>query len=422
MTVHTKSTEELTAEIKLLQQELHSLKILYNSATRESKQNEKDLTTEEEAFRYNNSRFELAVDAIDMAWWDMDVISGNVIFHKRKVEMLGFQPDEFHHYTDFTRLVHPDDYESAMNAMRNHLKGLAPNYEIEYRIRTFSGEYKWTYDLGTVVKRDSKGMPLKVIGFVMDITKRKLMELEIKNKNAELLKINAEKDKFFSIIAHDLRGPLGGLLEITKLMSNESLNLTEDQKNELFTVMSSSASNSFNLLENLLEWSGMLRGQIPFNPQTIQLLDLVNGCMKMFADSAHRKEIGLNTEIPVEIKVKADAHMLQTVIRNLVSNAIKFTRQGGQVSISARLDENKAVMVSVKDSGIGLTSELRNNLFRLDINTKRPGTNGEPSTGLGLQLCKEFIEKHGGEIWVESVIDQGSVFHFTIPSGAIQAN
>ncbi len=266
-----------------------------------------------------------------------------------------------------------------------------------------------------MVKKDLNGLPLKVIGFVIDITKRKQTELELKHKNDELRKINSEKDKFFSIIAHDLRGPLGVLIELTQMISAESVNLTENEKKELFTALGNSARNSFNLLENLLEWSRMQRGNIEFKPQIFNLKDLVNECVKVIGESARRKEIDLFADIPVGQEVFADYHMLQTIIRNLISNAIKFTRQGGKITISAKSDENNATLISVEDSGIGMSNDLIDNLFRIDVDTKRPGTNGEQSTGLGLQLCKEFIEKHGGKIWVGSEVGKGSVFSFTIP-------
>lgn len=416
MASQDKSNDEMTTQLHHLQKELDSMKKLYSDSVRVSEQKQKDLIIDEEAIMDHHSRLELAVDAVDMAWWDMDVITGNVIFHKRKAEMLGYPPEQFHHYTDFTTLVHPDDQEGAMNAMRDHLRGKAKNYEIEYRIKTFAGAYRWFYDIGTVVKRDVGGMPQKIIGFVMDITTRKQAELEIKNKNAELQRINSEKDKFFSIIAHDLRGPLGGLLEVTNIMSDKSINLDEMQRKELFAALGNTARNTFSLLENLLEWSQIQRGHIQFNPKTINLNDLVIDSVYVFAETARLKEIDVFMDIPVETYVNADRQMLQTVFRNLISNAIKFTRQGGKISISARLNENKGTVVSVKDSGIGMTEELRTNLFRLDVNIKRPGTNGESSTGLGLQLCKEFVEKHGGKLWVESEVEKGSIFYFDIPS------
>jgi CheY-like chemotaxis protein len=226
----------------------------------------------------------------------------------------------------------------------------------------------------------------------------------------------AEKDKFFSIIAHDLRGPMGGFMQLTELMANEEEGLREDEIKEMTMHLSHSAKNTFNLLENLLEWSQIDRGFSDFNLEKIGLNKVVTDCISVLAEQARGKGIELVCKIPNEHEVIADKNMLQTVIRNLISNAIKFTKQGGMVTISAKSIENNHTLVSVQDTGIGMTEELKNKLFRIDANAKRPGTDGELSTGLGLLLCKEFVEKQGGKISVESEQKVGSVFSFTIPS------
>jgi CheY-like chemotaxis protein len=239
--------------------------------------------------------------------------------------------------------------------------------------------------------------------------------LKLRAQSKKLQELNATKDRFFSIIAHDLRGPLGGFMGLTEMMADDNQYFTESEKKEMMSDLSHSARNTFSLLENLLEWSQMDRGFTEFKPKKLYLLDVVTECISIVAGPAKGKMIGLIAQITNEPIVFADKNMIQTVIRNLLSNAIKFTPKGGEVTISAKAGENNRMVISVKDTGIGMREELRNNLFRIDANTKRPGTEGEQSTGLGLLLCKEFVEKHGGEIWVESVPDQGSVFSFTVP-------
>lgn len=237
----------------------------------------------------------------------------------------------------------------------------------------------------------------------------------IRMNNDKIKLLNAEKDKFFSIIAHDLRGPLGGLIGLTEIIMDDSQYFTPNQKKELIINLSHSALNTFNLLENLLEWSQMQLGNTAFKPQMLGLKEVLNECAKIVNDSAKNKAIKIAVEIDNEQKIFADTNMLQTVIRNLVSNAIKFTPTGGKVTISACLEGNNTVLIAVKDTGIGMSNEMLDNLFRKDAKNNRPGTEGEPSTGLGLLLCKEFIEKHGGKIWVESEEGKGSVFYFTLP-------
>ncbi|MCX6278490.1 MAG: response regulator [Bacteroidetes bacterium] len=241
---------------------------------------------------------------------------------------------------------------------------------------------------------------------------------EIQTQRDELVIVNATKDKFFGIIAHDLRGPLGSLMGLTDIIANESQLLEPDEKKHIAVSLNHSVRNIYNLLENLLEWSQMQRQQTSFKPQILSLKNVLTGCIKIVTESAREKSIGIDLDIPDKIEVYADTNMLQTVIRNLASNAIKFTHNGGNVGISVKAYDTVKAVVSVKDTGIGMSKEMLNNLFRLDIKSNRPGTNGESSTGLGLLLCKEYAEKQGGKIWLESEAGKGSIFYFTIPFNA----
>jgi len=256
-----------------------------------------------------------------------------------------------------------------------------------------------------------------VLGIDRNISERKQAEEEIKLKNEQLLKLNAEKDKFFSIISHDLKSPFNSFLGLTQIMAEELPSLTMSQVQEIAMSMSKSATNLYRLLENLLQWAKMQRGLIPFDPEVILLHPVVDECIATMLEPAKKKGIDLTSDIQENLKVFADNNMLQTVIRNLISNALKFTRKGGKISISAKATGDKSVEISVKDSGIGMKPEMIDNLFRLNVKTNREGTEGEPSSGLGLLLCKEFVEKHGGKIWVESEVGKGSTFHFTLQIG-----
>jgi len=254
-----------------------------------------------------------------------------------------------------------------------------------------------------------------LISVIRDITERKQIEEEIKSKNEELKKINAEKDKFFSIIAHDLKGPFNGFLGLTQVMAEELPSLTPAEAHKIAVSMSNSAKNLYHLLENLLEWSQMQKGAFPFNPEGFQLVEVVNNCIDINLESAKRKNIEISNHVADGLLAFADKNMIQTVIRNLIFNAIKFTPTGGKITIFAKVGINNNMEISVKDSGIGMSPILIDNLFKLHIQTKRKGTEGEKSSGLGLILCKAFIDKHNGKIWVESEEGKGSVFYFTIP-------
>ncbi|HAH23942.1 MAG TPA: hypothetical protein DCL77_09335 [Prolixibacteraceae bacterium] len=250
---------------------------------------------------------------------------------------------------------------------------------------------------------------------VHDITDRKKAEAVIKLKNEQLISAHAEKDKFFSIIAHDMRNPLGSFLSLTQIMDEQLSNLSKDQIQEFTHSMKNSASNLYRLLENLLQWARMQQGLIPFNPIDLHLRSMIDESLAIALEPAKNKGIELTQLIPEDINVFADINTLQSVIRNLVSNAIKFTPKGGKIRLSAKVDGDNRIEISIADTGIGMKKSIVDQLFRPDAQTGRPGTEGEPSSGLGLLLCKEFIEKHGGKISVESEVGKGSQFHFTIP-------
>jgi PAS domain S-box-containing protein len=257
-----------------------------------------------------------------------------------------------------------------------------------------------------------------VLASIRDITDRLKAEEEIKLKNDELRHINAEKDKFFSIIAHDLRGPFNGFLGFTNLLAEKLPDFTQGEIQNIAVSMRNSATNLFQLLENLLEWARMQQGFTNFEPNALQLLPFVTTTLQPLLDSANKKGIELIIHIPESLQVFADENMLASTIRNLASNAVKFTPAGGKVSISAKATPDGKIEISVKDSGIGMDAEIVHNMFKLDVSISRKGTDGEPSTGLGLLLCKDFIEKHGGRIWAESEEGKGSAFCFTLPAKA----
>ena len=243
-----------------------------------------------------------------------------------------------------------------------------------------------------------------------------LLEKLVAIKTIELKELNASKDKFFSIIAHDLRGPLSAFVGVTQILTEDILIMEKEEIIDISLSMKTSATNIYNLLENLLEWSRLMQGKMDFVPEKFNLRKKIEACINVLSEYALKKRIEIAIIIPDEMEAFADNHMFDAVIRNLVSNAIKFTPVGGKVSVSAKYcKSDHSIEVEIIDSGIGITPELKNKLFLLNEKTGRKGTEGEPSTGLGLLLCKEFIEKHGGKIWVESESGIGSIFKFNLP-------
>jgi len=369
----------------------------------------------EEALRESEKRYRLLIETASEGIF---VAQGGKFKFANPImlEIFGYSYDEILKIP-FLELVHPDEKERVGNNHSNRLKGEPVDSKYHFRILKKGGVIKWI-ELNSV-KIDWEGEPA-TLNLISDITEAKEAELEIKLKNEELQKLNSEKDKFFSIIAHDLRGPLGGFVGLTEIMAEETNYFSDSDRKGMMLDMSRSARNTFNLLENLLEWSQMSRGLTDFRPQALDLMDVVTECRNIVADAAQVKGIAVVSDISAKTELFADKNMLQTVIRNLLSNAIKFTPNEGKVTISAELAPNNMALISVQDTGIGMSEAIRSNLFQIDANTKRSGTNGEPSTGLGLLLCKEFINKHGGKIEVESEQNRGTLFRFTIPSGVNQ--
>ena len=286
--------------------------------------------------------------------------------------------------------------------------------EIEVKVVNVHGEEKFYLTMVDAIK-DTHGNILWVTCISKDITLRKKAEEELRLKNDLLKASSAEKDKFFSIVAHDLRGPMNGFLGLTSIMADDIEELSAFELKEIATTMRTSAVNIYRLIENLLEWSKMQRGKINFEPRQMFLKSALTKSIELMKDTANKKGIELRINIPDHNVVFADIHMLETTIRNLLSNAIKFSFKGAVIEISAAKNEDDMMRIVIKDNGIGMNSDMLSKMFKLTENINRKGTEGEPSTGLGLILCKEFVEKQGGEIWAESSEGEGSSFIFTLP-------
>jgi len=311
-----------------------------------------------------------------------------------------------------TKLLSP---ESAKRVVKDlpirvceFLNGIRKTYTDQYQITCKDEIIKWAE---SVTKYQlAKDESIEIYGVTRDITRRKLVEAEIQLLNEDLQRINAEKDKFFSIIAHDLRGPFSAFFGLTELMAEGFSTMENSDIQQMAIHMRDSAGNLFSLLENLLMWSRMQRGLDMFVPESQVLMPKIIESLVLVMEGASKKEIKVNFDIPADLVVFADSNMLDVIIRNLVSNAVKFTPIGGSITIKAKEYSNKSILISIKDTGIGMSKTMIDNLFRLDVNTSRRGTEGELSTGLGLILCKDFVEKHGGVLRVESEEGKGSTF------------
>jgi signal transduction histidine kinase len=241
---------------------------------------------------------------------------------------------------------------------------------------------------------------------------------ELRQLNEQLAELNAAKNRFFSIIAHDLKGAFTPLLSYSQLLiESVELDNFQDIKQVAYGLQSATRS-TFKLLENLLSWARLQSGMVELQPRLLDLCGLVEETLQFLQTTAQQKEISLSHAVDPEILAYADPNMVSTVLRNLISNALKFTYPGGSVAVSAHPHGDMVELV-VADTGIGINSDYLTRLFRIDQSYRRAGTDNEKGTGLGLILCKELIEKNGGRIWAESQENQGASLHFTLPARQI---
>ncbi|WP_271855682.1 PAS domain-containing sensor histidine kinase [Patiriisocius marinus] len=253
-------------------------------------------------------------------------------------------------------------------------------------------------------------------GISTDITKRKNIQEKIVESEQELKQLNATKDKLFSIIAHDLRSPFYGILGFSELLK-DNLSFTEDtESKEYISIINTSAQNTLTLLDNLLNWAKTQTNELSIRLEKIILSEMIQEVITLKKTLSKSKKIKLNyfPETGIEIELFTDKTILQSILRNLISNAIKFTNIGGTIDVKV-ISNQDHVEVSISDNGLGMNKETINQLFKLSNSSALPGTADEQGSGLGLILCKEFVEKLGGRIWAESTLGKGSDFKFIFP-------
>lgn len=249
---------------------------------------------------------------------------------------------------------------------------------------------------------------------VLDISDRKKAELELEEVAKRMKIMNSQKDMFFSIIAHDLKNPFNSIIGYSELLLMDIRNKEYETAEEHSEIILSSSIRAMDLLGNLMDWARSQTGRIIYNPTQISLSDVVNEVVDLFDQIARQKEITIIKEIPAEIEISADKDMIATVVRNLVSNAVKFTRPGGEITIFTK-ETPDSFTLCVKDFGVGIAQKALEKLFKFDANYTTLGTKNEKGSGLGLVLCKEFIDKHNGRIWAETEKDFGSTFYVEFP-------
>jgi PAS domain S-box-containing protein len=358
------------------------------------------------------TRFRLVADY--SSDWEMFRDPQNkIIYCSPSIErILGYTPEEYQNLS-FADVVHPDDYELAVSAhSRLTQKGESVN-PIIFRLIKKSGDFIWVEVFGqTVFTPDGRHIGSRTSTHDIDTIKK--IEMELRAKKDELQEAVNVKNKFISILAHDLKNPFNSLIGFSDLLKDEVDNYSNEKLKEFVNNIHDVTIDTYFFLEELLEWARTQQDMVAFNPENIHVIQIVNDCISLLLNASKTKNIEIDYLISKDLYVFADKNMLKTILRNLISNAIKFTPKSGQISILASIKQ-PYIEIIVSDTGIGMDTNTLESLFKIDKTKSIKGTEGERGTGFGLLLCKEFVEKHGGTICVKSELGIGSDFIITLP-------
>lgn len=359
-----------------------------------------------ERLKSSEIRLKMAIESANEALWDWNFQSGELYLNENWYKMSGYTSDELSGLSNlWYRFIDKEDLPNVIDNWNRHISGETEFYEQINRIVTKEGSKKWVITKGMVVKRDKDGNPLRAVGIQADIT-------EQKEREEELRKLVATRDMYFSIIAHDLRGPIGSFAGLTEMMNTSSLD--KESEKEIISELAKLSKSTFELLENLLIWARSQRGDVALNLTQISLSTLVEIVLSPLKTLAQQKNILLINEVKDGTTVFADSEALSLIIRNIVSNSIKFTKSGGRVLVSSKKRDN-LMEISIIDNGIGMPKEVADRLFTSEGFQTRRGTDNEKGSGLGLMMSSEFVKRMGGEIKVESIENIGTRVFFTVP-------
>jgi len=390
-----------------------------NSAKTKAKLEEEleDLREAYDALLVKEERYRLLTEHARDVIWTMK-LDGTITYISPAVEEVrGLTVDE--------AMVQPADQiltPESLDKSIGYLISVYNDYIAGLPLKTFRGEMDYYHKDGSIFNTEVIAQPIVgsdiestiILGVTRDISERKLFERKLLAQAEKLKELNATKDKFFSIIAHDLRSPFNGILALSEFLRNDVQDLDAESIREYSEHIYTSAKQAFGLLENLLNWANTQQGGLQFTPKKLWINDLIAREIDNLRSNADQKGILLEKRIDGDIIIEADEKMLETVIRNLISNALKFTHKGGSITVQASLKSGLMELV-ITDTGIGMSEKVLENLFKIDKGLTVAGTQNEKGSGLGLIICKEFVERHGGELYVESELGKGSRFSFTIP-------
>ncbi|HOI30322.1 MAG TPA: response regulator [Melioribacteraceae bacterium] len=340
---------------------------------------------------------------------------GRNFFSNSIFDITGYQPDEIN---SFSEKIYSIVCEEDLPLLKKKLAQLESDSSLDsgtlnFRIVSKSGIKIWLQESLKLI-RDHDGEIVEKRSTFFDITELKEKELKIEKSNTALIEQNSAKDKFISIISHDLRAPFTTLLGFSEILLNEK-DLSEDEKLEYLKYIYDASKTQLNLINCLLDWSRLQTGRIKIDPMRLNVKSAVAAVITPLTGDAVRKNIDIKFDIPADLFMNADERLIGQAIVNLASNAIKYTPDGKEIYIHAQRFKDGMIEIIVRDQGLGIAEENKDKLFKIDQKFSLVGTNGEKGSGLGLTLMKEIVDKHGGHVWFYSQVGEGSEFHFTVP-------
>jgi len=382
--------------------------------------NVRDITERKKAkekLESNYSLLRMAGKTAEFGGWSYDV-ADKKIFWSDEIAVIREEPLGFSLDLNSGIAAYAPEYRNRISKVFNDCLELGIPYDEEMIVATAKGNNIWIRTTGEAV-RDDNGNIVKLQGAFQNINSKKLREEALIESETQLIELNATKDKLFSIIAHDLRSPFNTILGYSDLLSNSAKTYDTERIVKFSTDINSAAVNTLALLDNLLNWAKSQTGQITFKPVKLNLQPIIAQTIEVLNSTAKIKNISLNYIQSDSIEVYADQDMLNVILRNLIANALKFTNSRGAIAVNA-MQKNNFIEITVSDNGVGMNEETLNKLFKIDTTITTNGTANEKGSGLGLILCKEFVEKQGGTIWVESEPNKGATFHFTLPNDIVE--
>lgn len=365
----------------------------------------------------SEERLDLALRAANDGLWDWNVAEGTTYFSPRWMNMLGYEPNELpHHFNTWKSLIHPDDIKSTMQAMTDNIENKIDHYEIEFRLRTKDGRWKWVLSRGAVVQRDPLGRPDRLVGTHTDISDRKELEKNLKAAKDSAEQANKAKSSFLAIMSHELRTPMNSVCGFADSLKHTEL---EPQQQDYVDKIEKSAGKLLFIINDILDYSKIEAGRLKIETIAFDFVHCVREAVELMRPQLEAKRLKLNFQVegPATLPVKSDPTRVHQVTVNLLANAIKFTEKGEIVVkiVSREVEGNRLeIETSVRDSGIGMSVEQQAALFQAFSQVDNSTTRKFGGTGLGLAICKRLCELMNGHIWVVSQSQQGSTFSFSL--------